>query len=227
MRIESYKITPLANNRSLKVSKGISSFLIRLYAYALWLYPADFRVKFAEEMLDVFAMTLREARGILNFLTIVWREVAFLPMNVIQARQRKFRMPTSDRSVWRTRQVTRWSSLILSLLILYSLINPFVAPQTFAMDRVRLSIFFVLLLITALSMLLSWRWERLGGLLTIASGIALGAFLIFYIGYFRSAEISWMGLILIGILWALPFVTFGVMFYYLSQRPVAGVHLAQ
>ncbi len=227
MRIESYKITPLPNNGSLKVSKWISSLLIRLYACALWFYPADFRVKFEGEMLDVFAMTLREARGILNFSTIVWREVASLPINVIQARQRKFRMLTSDRSVWRTRQVTRWSSLILSLLILYSLINPFVAPQTFAMDRVRLSIFFVLLLITALSMLLSWRWERLGGLLTIASGIGLGAFLIFYIGYFRPAEISWIGLILIGILWALPFVTFGVMFYYLSQRPVAGVHLAE
>jgi hypothetical protein len=66
----------------------------------------------------------------------------------------------------------------------------------------------------------------LGGLLTIGSGIALGSFLIFYIGYFHPVEISLIGLILIGFFWALPFVTFGVLFYQLSQRPVIRVHLA-
>ena len=224
MRIESFKINARSNKQS---SNWIASLLIRLYAYVLKLYPADFRADFADEMLAVFAMTLREARGTLNFLKIVWREVAYLPMNIIGARQRKFRMPTSDTGVWRTRQVTRWSSLILSLLILHSLINPFVAPQTFAIDRVRLSVFFVLLFLTSVSMLLAWRWERLGGLMTIVCGIALGCFLVFYIAYFRPVEISWFGLTLIGILWSLPFVTFGILFYQLSQRSVVRVHLAQ
>lgn len=219
MRIESFKITALPNNHSHRVSKWISSLLIRLYAYALRLYPADFRLEFADEMQDVFAMAMREAKGTLEFLAIIWREVAFLPMNIIDEHRRKFGMPTSERGVWRTRQVTRWSSLILSLLILHSLINPFIAPQTFAMDRLRLSIFFALLFITAVSMILAWRWERLGGLLTMGSGIGLGAFLILYLGYFRPVEISFIGLILIGILWALPFVAFGFMFYQLSHMP--------
>jgi len=227
MRIESFKITPLPNSHLHQVSKWISLLLIRLYAYALRLYPTDFRVEFGDEMLDVFAMAMRETRGILEFLAIVWREVAFLPMNVIDAHQRKFRMPTSERGVWRTRQITRWSSLILSFLILHSLINPFIAPQTFAMDRLRLSIFFALLFITATSMLLAWRWERLGGLLTMGSGIGLGLFLIFYIGYFRPVEISFIGLILIGILWALPFVAFGFMFYQLSHIPNRSRQLAK
>ncbi len=220
MRIESFKVNTRPNNRGLRASKWIASLLIRLYAHSLRLYPAAFRADFADEMLDVFAMTLREARGTLAFLTIVWREVAYLPINIICVRQQKSEAPTSSINVWRARHVTRWSSMILSLFILYSLINPFVSPQTFAIDGLRLSLFFVLLFFTSLSMLLAWRWERLGGLLTIGGGITLGAFLIFYIGYFRPAEISLIGLSFIGILWALPFVTFGVMFYLLSQYPV-------
>jgi hypothetical protein len=106
------------------------------------------------------------------------------------------------------------------------LFAPLVDQYTFAIDSLRLSVFFVLLFITSVSMLLSWRWERLGGLLTIASGIGVGSFLAFYILYFHPIQISLLGIVLIGIVWSLPFVTFGTLFYQLSFRPARCEQLA-
>ena len=205
--------------------KWVEAFILRVYAHLLKLYPAAFRAIFADEMTDVFAMTLREAMGIFGLLTIVWREVRDLPINIIRVRQQAVLL-TSSKSVWRARQVTRWSSMIVSLVILQSLFKPLVDQHTFAADSLRLSVFFVLLFVTSVSMLLAWRWERLGGLLTIAIGIGVGSFLAFYILYFHPVQISLFGIALIGILWSLPFVTFGMLFYQLSHRPARWEKLA-
>ncbi len=205
--------------------KWIEGLLLRIFAFVLRLYPAGFRLAFADEMTDVFAMTLREAVGTLGFLTVVWREAVELPANIIRVRQQSILL-TSSISVWRARQVTRFSSMIFSFVILRSLFTPLVDKYTFAADSLRLSMFFVLLFVTAVSMLLSWRWERLGGLLTIASGIGVGSFLAFYILYFHPIQISLLGIALIGILWSLPFVTFGILFYQLSFRPTRCEQLA-
>lgn len=205
--------------------KWVEVWLLHLYACVLRLYPAAFRAAFADEMLDVFAMTLREAVGTSGLLKVVGREALDLPANILDARQ-QFIQLTSSKAVWRARQVTRWSSLTLSLFILHSLISPLVDKYTFAADGLRLSVFFALLFLTAVSMMLSWRWERLGGLLTIASGIGVGSFLAFYILYFHPIQISLLGIALIGILWSLPFVTFGTLFYQLSFRPARCEQLA-
>jgi hypothetical protein len=205
--------------------KWIQALVLRVYAYLLKLYPAAFRAAFVDEMTDVFAMTLREAMGTFGLLMVVWREVRDLPINIIRVRQQAVLL-TSSKSVWRARQVTRWSSMIVSLVILRSLFSPLVAPETFAADSLRLSVFFVLLFLTSVSMLLAWRWEWLGGLLTIASGIGVGSFLAFYILYFHPIQISLLGIVLIGILWSLPFVTFGILFYQLSHRPARWEKLA-
>lgn len=219
MRIESFKITP---QQQASGNSWMIALLVRLYAFSMRLYPPAFRVDFAGEMLDVFSMTLREAHLISAWavLVVLWREAVSLPVNIVRVHFQRSQ-PTTPITLWRTRQVIRWSSLTLSLFILRHLIVSLNSPQTLAIDGVRLSMFFVLLFSTSVSMLLAWRWERLGGLLTMVCGTALGAFLTFYIAYFRPAEISLIGLVLIGILWALPFVTFGMMFYHLSQRPVS------
>ena len=205
--------------------KWIEALLLRIYAYVLKLYPAAFRTAFADEMLDVFAMTLREAVGTLGLLKVVGHEALDLPANILDAR-RQFIHLTSSKRVWQARQVTRLSSMIFSLVILRSLFAPLVDQYTFAADSLRLSVFFMLLFVTSVSMLLSWRWERLGGMLTIASGIGVGSFLAFYILYFHPIQISLLSIALIGILWSLPFVTFGMLFYQLSFRPARCEQLA-
>ena len=226
MRIDSYKITPEQPTAHSRPNR-FTALLIRLYAFTLRLYPASFRATFAEEMRDVFAMSIREAQfvSVWALLGVLWREVIHLPANILHARFRRLK-PVQGSTIWRARQVTRLSSLIISLLILQHLVISLSSPDTLALDGVRLSMFFVLLFLTAVSMLLAWRWERLGGLMTMVCGTALGAFLTFYLAYFRPVEISVVGLALIGILWSLPFVTFGFMFYHLSQRSLAVAHAA-
>jgi len=209
-----------------KKPRWIEIILLRLFAFTLRLYPAAFRADFADDMLRVFAMTLRESPNTFTLLWIALREWLDLPTSILGAWQ-QVSTHASAITVWRARQVTRWSSLTFSLLILHSLISPLVAPQTFSVDGVRLGLFYVLLFLTAVSMLLAWRWQRLGGLLTIVCGIMLGSFLAFYIAYFYPVEVSWLGLALIGIGWALPFATFGFMFYQLSQLPAQSLRLAK
>ena len=205
--------------------KWLEVWLLHLYAYVLRLYPVAFRATFADEMLDVFTMTLREAVGASGILRVGGREALDLPANILDAR-RQFIQLTSSKAVWRARHVTRLSSMIFSFVILRSLFAPLVDQYTFAADGLRLSVFFVLLFVTSVSMLLSWRWERLWGLLTIASGIGVGSFLVFYFLYFHPAQVSLLGIALIGILWSLPFVTFGTLFYQLSFRPTRCEQLA-
>lgn len=206
--------------------KRFEALLIRLYAAMLRLYPATFRTAFGDEMRDVFAMTLREATGTFALLTLMWREMIALPMNLMAARHRPATFFANPKTVWRARQVTRWSSLTLSLFIIHSIIQTLLRPNPFALDAIRLGMFFVLLFLTSVSMLLALRWERLGGLLTMIGGIAVGCFLTFYIGYFHPVEVSVLGLLLIGLLWALPFVTLGMLFCQLSQCPVKQVDFA-
>ncbi len=206
--------------------KRFEALLIRFYAALLRLYPAAFRTAFADEMLDVFGMTLREATSTFALLTLMWREFAALPADLMCARRRPSTFLTKPKTVWRARQVTRWSSLTLSLFMLYSIIQTLLRPNPFALDAIRLGMFFALLFLTSMSMLLAWRWERKGGLLTMAGGIAVGCFLTFYIGYFHPVEVSLLGLLLIGLLWALPFVTLGMLFCQLSQCPVKQMDLA-
>lgn len=220
MRIDSFKITS-----GKPTSPDIlTALLIRLYAFTLRLYPRSFRAAFADEMRDVFAMTVREAvmSNKWSLLVVLWREAISLPVNIVRVRFHQA-YPTTELTLWRARQVTRWSSLTISLFILRHLIVSLSSPYTLALDGVRLSIFFVLLFLAAVSMLLAWRWERLGGLLTIVCGTALGAFLTFYIAYFHPVDISVVGLVLIGVLWSLPFVTFGLMFCHLSQYSLVPV----
>src|SRR4051812_39825053 len=66
-----------------KPSNWIETLILRVYAWALKLYPAAFRAAFADEMLDVFAMTLREANGCFVLLLVLWRELFSFPLSLI------------------------------------------------------------------------------------------------------------------------------------------------
>ena len=69
-----------------------------------------------------------------------------------------------------------------------------------------------------MSMLVALRWERTGGILTMGSGVGLGGFMALYLYTLAPAELRPIGMFLIGTLWMLPFVIFGLLFYKLGRR---------
>jgi hypothetical protein len=198
--------------------KRIEALLIRIYAYILKLYPVAFRTDFADEMIDVFAMTLRETNGQLGFMLILWREIFTLPMSLIAVHRQTYnRLPSSVRRIQQARWFVRIIAVLLGVFLL-STLQVILSPSYHLYPQ---AIPFVLFLfITSISLLLAIRWERLGGLLTGSGGIALGIFMGLYLSQMvTSVEVSLIAIVLIGVLWSLPFVIFGVLFHQLSRKP--------
>lgn len=213
----------------------IERFTMRAYGHLLKLYPADFQAEFGEEMQMVFALAVAEAARHSNhvLLAVIGREVRDLPLGVMreyqreQARRRatELRVNANDKRVWRARLVTRLSSAVLSLLILASLVPSLQFSTSLNWMSTSIGIFFLLLFMTAINLLIAWRWEQAGGLMSIGSGLGMGVFMAAYIHTLASAQISLMGMILIGVLWALPFVIFGVLFYKLGRHKMQIAHM--
>ncbi|MBI1280754.1 MAG: hypothetical protein GC179_21700 [Anaerolineaceae bacterium] len=58
-----------------KAQPSFLAVVLYLYALALKLYPSAFRLAFADEMLNVFEMSLRDTSGRFALLKVVWREL--------------------------------------------------------------------------------------------------------------------------------------------------------
>jgi hypothetical protein len=199
--------------------KHDATIAIRLYAYLLKLYPASFREAFGDEMQEVFALALLTAFGV-SQMAAVWvvvRELINLPLSLWQIRRDAFnQMSAIDRRVEQARWFVRIIALLLGTFLL-STLRLILSPSYNLYPQ---AIPFVLLLfVTSVSMLLAIRWERLGGLLTGGGGVALGIFMGLYLSQIAtSAECSAIAIVLIGVLWMLPFVIFGALFHQLSQH---------
>jgi len=116
-------------------------------------------------------------------------------------------------------QQARWFVRIVAGLLgtfLLSTLQVLVSPNYHLYPQ---AIPFVLFLfMTSVSMLIAIRWERLGGLLTGSGGVSLGIFMGLYLSQIAtSVEVSLIAIILIGLLWMLPFVIFGMLFYQLGR----------
>jgi hypothetical protein len=60
--------------------------LIRLYMRLLRLYPPHFRAEYADEMVEVFALAVGEAKNGLSVLSILGAELRDLPLSVLRER---------------------------------------------------------------------------------------------------------------------------------------------
>lgn len=215
MRIESFKIIPPAANGRPHPSKSIETLLIRLYCWALKLYPLTFRTAFADEMRDVFAMSVRNASGNLGLLNVVLREGLNLPASIITVRQQAFdNLPANLRRVRQVRLYVRSISTLLSLFLLLTLRGVTSPSYHLYAQAIPFTIF---LFIASVSMLLSIRYERIGGLLTGCSGVMLGLFMSLYVYRLAPFEINLGEALVIGVLWMLPFVIFGALFHQLGR----------
>ena len=79
--------------------------------------------------------------------------------------------------------------------------------------------FVVALFMATVSMIVGLCWGRVGGLLTIASGAAIGCCMTLYLYVMAVTQIGMVATVLIGLIWALPFLIFGILFYELSKPP--------
>ncbi|MCA0457773.1 MAG: hypothetical protein LCI00_27660 [Chloroflexi bacterium] len=216
MRIDSFKITP-----EQPVSRGshpdrLTALLVRLHTLALRLYPAAFRTTFADEMTDVFAMTIRHANSLAALCMIVLRELAGLPIAVWQVRRQAFaQLPPTLQRLRHIQTAVRIVAALLGIFLLSTLQAVF-SP---AYNLYALAVpFAVALLLATVSLLISVLWGRVGGILTFLSGVAIGCCMTLYIYIMGVEQLGLVMVVFIGLLWALPFLIFGSLFYQLSYR---------
>jgi hypothetical protein len=196
------------------------------YGALLRLYTARFRANYAEEMRDVFRALLREARGQGRraFVVFLLREFSTMLMTGINQRVRAASAP--DPGLRRARFVTRGASLLLNLFfgwVLFRILldSEALYPGSGGVWAQAFPFLFALPLAN-LAMLVAWRWERLGGWLTIAGGVAImltSAYSLVVTGRLMQMDTAVMlpALIANG-LWLVPHLLFGLLFLSFDRR---------
>lgn len=157
---------------------------VRIYALVLRAYPRGFYAAFGPEMVGVFAETLQDAarQGSGAVLRVLLREGLDLPLVLALAhiRERRKRMLTLQFETERDVRMVRWMARGLALLFAAFILSIFLFNEDVRQDLNPPTLVLGLL---ALSMLLAWRWERWGGLLTLA-GVPL---------FIISVLVTWLG----------------------------------
>ncbi len=193
-----------------------------VYRLLLRLYPRRFYNDYAEEMEAVFASSLQAARqrGKFLWLCILLRELAHFPLELMRqyayerSRNRASTMsislkPSRIRFVrWLARLVGLLTALFyLDVLLRYLPNNPQVIPL------------FAAFILTVMSVLCAWRWERIGGITTILCSllIALAGGYATYAYQSSHGDVIIWALVLAGVLWGLPFLIIGGLFIKFDQ----------
>jgi hypothetical protein len=117
--------------------------------------------------------------------------------------------------IQRVRMVVRLASLLLSLFFLW---NVAAVTLTGQLHIVNLP-FTLALALVAIACIAAWRWERAGGLAVIISGIVVGlsaSVTIAAAGAYIGVDLTPQAIA--GLIWALPFVIFGLLFRALAAR---------
>lgn len=196
----------------------LTRFMTILYARLLGLYPPGFRAEFGDEMRAVFASALADAvaSGLWAALCFSLREVAALPRNIIQAARREGQHRTHAYRVYRARWIARYNAVWFGgLILLIALQRMLRSGEIDALRAVQMLI--------AVSLVLAWRWERLGGLLAALGGALLcGLGLLGGYGAGQGETLLAQGLtMLVGALWGLPYLVFGGLFLYVGIQAEA------
>lgn len=189
------------------------ALLRRVYRGMLRLYPPAFRADYAAELFGVFDQAVREAarQGAWPALVVAFREFADWPINVLleHAHQGRNKMKLPRRSDAEEIRLTRWIARTTSifLIVLYSFVILLtVQPALFTLTIVAMSA----------SLLLAWRWETIGGALTV--GLALTC--AFLVGLNALLTVPNLGF-LMRILWGLGCML-GTLITWVSPHALIG-----
>jgi hypothetical protein len=185
----------------------------------LKLYPRKFYADFAQEMLEVFSMKMDELaqRGSGHVLSCLLTELAELPVALIGQHiyQRKKRiMAFLEYESAQETTVARWvargiSSLTIGLILLTYVLNEDIRNEP--------TLPVIVLWLIVMGMVIAWRWERIGGLITLFLSPLL----------FLSVIVEWLGadglitpawqLSLIGIAMTVTFSIVGWLFVSVAR----------
>lgn len=201
----------------------------RLYTYLLRLYPASFRQTFAAEMTDIFALALADAaaQGDGSLALIAAREFAELPVNALReharerARTRRQVDPeqaaasTTRNSLFIARWVARLAALTINLFFLstYNFSTVLTSPLLGASFLAQVAIL--------VSILIAWRWEKLGGKLVMLCSLLATLTIALPLTALASEAMrpGFVAISLLGALvWALPTLGFGWFFMVIGRR---------
>jgi hypothetical protein len=192
-----------------------------VYRQALKLYPRAFRAQFADEMEAVFSEALRDAagEGAAAILGMCLRELADLPVNLLLAHQpRKKTMKLFNYDEAQGIRVTRWIARLssLALNIMFWVII-FTTHQQ--------ALFEATIAVMTIALLIAWRWEKTGGLITLAAAL-LCALIVGVNAAVTVDHISTLKAILWGVgctvvvlaVWVPEYVLMGWLFVSLARR---------
>jgi hypothetical protein len=190
------------------IQSAMGRAAVWLYPHLLKLYPGRFYATFAEEMVDVFTLSVQETaqQGIIPLLRLLVSELAELPVTLIAERvyeRRKRSMMLLEHGTSREIHFARWIARGLSLVTLGFMLAIAMLNEDFLTDITPPT---VILAILFLFTLLAWRWERVGGILTMS----LTPFFFLSILVENSNSVG-----LITPFWVLSLLAAGSAFYFL------------
>jgi hypothetical protein len=142
---------------------------IRIFSYLLLLYPRRFRSIFADEMLDVFTEEIGNAadEGSISVAGALLREAAELPVALISQYIYERRRQVMSILQYDNKQevmTARWVARGISLFFGGFFLLIFVLNDDVRNDPTLPTLIFGMI---TLAMLIAWRWEKIGGILTI------------------------------------------------------------
>lgn len=195
--------------------------LVWLYGAVLRLYPRRHYQVYGAEMRQVFAMALEERAqyGAISVFGICLKEAIELPFNLLRAHMEAFdtAIGRADlRSIRRVRWIARSAGVLVSSfwLMLLSVI-------LLGEDRVgaRAIPALVVMLVTIISFVLAWRWERAGAIALIVGSLALGA--AFYYSSTSDGMAPSFYLISLTTLPIIPTLIVGLLLHICARRSAA------
>jgi hypothetical protein len=201
-------------------SSALERIARRIFALVLKLYPRHFHETFADEMLEIFTLAAGEASqdGIIPVVKYLLRELAELPIALLLEhlyQRRKQSMGLLQFNSLDEMRVARWVARCTSLLIGGFVLLVFLFNEDVRQDPTPPT-----LILGALSLLVlvAWRWERVGGSLTL---LALPIFFVSVIIQMTGRDgwiaPSWL-LILIDAAITLSFLIVGWLFVSVAKH---------
>ncbi len=151
-----------------------------LFSAAVYLYPRRFQAAFGDEMLEVFDMALEEAlaQSSTALLLRLLRELGQLPASLLLEHlyERKKNMTVLPLNTHRELNTVRWFARGLSLLPVIFWLTLALFNEDFLAE---ITLPLILIGLLSVSLIVAWRWERIGGAVTSGGALLLFGVLLY------------------------------------------------
>jgi len=151
-----------------------------LFSTAIHLYPRRFQAAFGDEMLEVFNLALAEAvaQSSTALLLRLLRELGQLPASLILEHlyDRRKNMTVLPLYTHRELNTVRWVARGLSLLPVLLWLTLAIFHEDFLAE---ITLPLILIGLLSVSLIVAWRWEKIGGAVTSAGALLLFGVLLY------------------------------------------------